>query len=101
MPVSQASVWLTNPGPDTWLMRPQQAAVAIACAIAFAVLNACLVAVAAWLVAPVAILGCLYLAFGLPLRTQEWFFEWNAAGLVVYFLYGMRKSRLARAETRA
>jgi len=52
VPEGQASVWLTNPGPDAWLMRPQQAAVAIACAVAFAVLNACLVAVAAWLVAP-------------------------------------------------
>jgi APA family basic amino acid/polyamine antiporter len=50
-----------------------------------------------WIVGPFCILGCLYLAFGLPLRTQEWFLEWNAAGLVVYFLYGMRKSRLARA----
>ena len=51
-----------------------------------------------WIVGPFCILGCLYLAFGLPLRTQEWFLEWNAAGLVVYFLYGMRKSRLARGK---
>ena len=48
----QASVWLTYPGPNAWLMRPQQAAVAIGCAIAFAVLNAILVALAAWLVDP-------------------------------------------------
>jgi APA family basic amino acid/polyamine antiporter len=54
-----------------------------------------------WIIGPFCILGCLYLAFGLPLRTQEWFLEWNAAGLVVYFLYGMRKSRLARAGAQA
>ncbi len=52
VPQGQPSVWLTSPGPDAWLMRPWQAAVAVACAVAFAVLNACLVAVAAWLVAP-------------------------------------------------
>jgi diguanylate cyclase (GGDEF)-like protein len=52
VPEGQASVWLTYPGPNAWLMRPQQAAIAIACAVAFGVLNAVLVAVAAWLVSP-------------------------------------------------
>ena len=33
-------------------MRPPQAVLAIGCAVAFSVLNACLVAVAAWLVDP-------------------------------------------------
>ncbi len=48
----QATGWrsLTYPGPNVWLMHPRQAAVAVACALAFAVLNTCLVAVAAWLV---------------------------------------------------
>jgi diguanylate cyclase (GGDEF)-like protein len=50
--VGHAAVWLTYPGPNEWLMRPPQAAIAIACAVTFGVLNACLVAVAAWLVAP-------------------------------------------------
>jgi len=45
----QAATLLTYPGPNAWLMRPQLAAVAVACAIAFGVLNTCLVAVAAWL----------------------------------------------------
>jgi diguanylate cyclase (GGDEF)-like protein len=45
----QAGSWLTYPGPHGWFARPQQAAVAVACAVAFGVLNACLVAVAAWL----------------------------------------------------
>ena len=45
----QAGSWLTYPGAHGWFARPQQAAVAVACAVAFGVLNACLVAVAAWL----------------------------------------------------
>ena len=32
---------------------------------------------------------------GLPRFTQAWFVLWNAAGLVLYLLYGMRRSRLA------
>ncbi len=45
----QAAALLNYPGPNAWLMRPQLAAVAVVCAIAFGVLNTCLVAVAAWL----------------------------------------------------
>jgi diguanylate cyclase (GGDEF)-like protein len=41
--------WLTYPGPNAWLIRPQQAAAAIACAVLFGVLNAGLIGVAAWL----------------------------------------------------
>jgi APA family basic amino acid/polyamine antiporter len=52
-----------------------------------------------WLVGSICILGCLYLAWSLPTRTQIWFFEWNGAGLVVYFLYGIRASRLAKAAS--
>jgi diguanylate cyclase (GGDEF)-like protein len=52
VPAEQATTWLTYPGPSAWLMRPQQAEVAFGCAIAFGVLNAVLVAVAAWLAAP-------------------------------------------------
>ena len=53
----------------------------------------------AWVVGPICILGCLYLFLtGLPAFTQWWFVVWNGVGLVVYFLYGMRKSRLARAQ---
>lgn len=52
-----------------------------------------------WIVAPVCILGCLYLFLnGLPQFTQWWFVIWNGIGLVLYFLYGMRASRLARAS---
>jgi diguanylate cyclase (GGDEF)-like protein len=50
--LGQAASWLTYPGPTAWLMRPQLAAVAVVAAIAFGVLNTCLIAVAAWLVDP-------------------------------------------------
>jgi diguanylate cyclase (GGDEF)-like protein len=51
-PQGLVGAWLTYPGPDEWLLRPRQATLAIACAVVFGVLNACLVAVAAWLVDP-------------------------------------------------
>jgi len=49
----------------------------------------------AWPVGIGAVLGCLYLFFSLPLKTQEYFLIWNVLGVLVYLLYGMRKSRLA------
>ncbi len=52
-----------------------------------------------WLIGPFCILGCLYLAFGLPTRTQEWFVLWNGIGLLVYFAYGVWASRLAKRGT--
>jgi APA family basic amino acid/polyamine antiporter len=52
-----------------------------------------------WIVGPVCIVGCLYLFLnGLPEFTQWWFVIWNGVGLLVYFLYGMRASRLAKAS---
>ena len=47
---------------------------------------------AAPLVGAVAILGCLYLFWNLPLGTQLRFFGWNALGLLVYFAYARRRS---------
>ena len=44
----------------------------------------------AWVVAPAAILGCLYLFTSLQVMTQKSFLIWNAIGLVVYFAYGPR-----------
>ena len=49
----------------------------------------------AWLVGPAAIIGCIYLFFSLARLTQVAFLIWNAIGIVVYLLYGVRKSRLA------
>lgn len=45
-----------------------------------------------WLVAPAAILGCVYLFTSLAAVTQLWFFAWNAAGLLVYFGYGRARA---------
>ena len=44
------------------------------------------------------ILGCIVFFFSLQPRTQVWFVIWNAVGVVVYLLYGARRSRLAQAS---
>ncbi|HEY1612435.1 MAG TPA: amino acid permease [Rhizomicrobium sp.] len=50
-------------------------------------------------VAGFCVVGCVYLFLtGLPQFTQIWFVLWNAGGLLLYFAYGMRQSRLAAAE---
>jgi APA family basic amino acid/polyamine antiporter len=52
-----------------------------------------------WAVGPICIIGCLFLFFiGLTGFTQIWFVLWNAIGLIFYFAYGARRSRLTRAE---
>ncbi|MES2497452.1 MAG: amino acid permease [Pseudomonadota bacterium] len=51
---------------------------------------------AVMIVAPIATLGCLYLFFSLSIYTISLFFGWAAIGLVVYFLYGYRKSHLGQ-----
>ena len=48
-----------------------------------------------WIVCPLAVFGCLLLFVNLPLKTLEVFFGWGIVGLVVYYLYGHRKSHLA------
>jgi APA family basic amino acid/polyamine antiporter len=50
----------------------------------------------AWVVGPIAILGCLYLFWSLPQKTQLWFLVWNAIGIVAYLAYGRRASLLAK-----
>jgi APA family basic amino acid/polyamine antiporter len=51
---------------------------------------------AVMVVAPAAAAGCVYLFFSLSAETQLFFVGWAAVGLVVYFLYGYRKSQVAR-----
>ena len=46
----------------------------------------------ALIVAPGAILGCLYLFTSLQSVTQVSFLAWNAFGLLVYFVYGRRRA---------
>uniref|UniRef100_B0T4A9 Amino acid permease-associated region n=1 Tax=Caulobacter sp. (strain K31) TaxID=366602 RepID=B0T4A9_CAUSK len=52
-------------------------------------------------VAPGAILGCLYLFSSLPVKTQVYFLIAHLFGAVVYVAYGMRRSVLARAEAKS
>ena len=48
--------------------------------------------------APLAAIGCVYLFVSLSKETQILFFGWAAVGLVVYFLYGYRKSHVAHGS---
>jgi amino acid transporter len=41
------------------------------------------------------VLSCAYLLIEIPAISWVWFFIWMAIGLVIYFMYGYRKSRLA------
>jgi APA family basic amino acid/polyamine antiporter len=49
-------------------------------------------------VAPLAAIGCVYLFFSLSKETQLMFVGWALFGLVVYFLYGYRKSHVAHGS---
>ncbi|MES1199084.1 MAG: amino acid permease, partial [Pseudomonadota bacterium] len=50
----------------------------------------------AWIIAPLGIVGCLWLFSSLSTNTMKLFFIWMAIGLPVYLLYGARKSALAK-----
>ena len=41
------------------------------------------------------LITCLYLLTGMTKSNWAWFLSWLAIGLVVYFLYGYKKSKLA------
>src|SRR3546814_782649 len=49
-----------------------------------------------WVIAPAAILGCLGLYFSLPRDAMLVLPVWGGLGLVLYFLYGYRKSHVGR-----
>jgi APA family basic amino acid/polyamine antiporter len=51
---------------------------------------------AVMVVAPLAAAGCVYLFFSLGTETKLMFVGWALVGLVVYFLYGYRKSHVGR-----
>jgi basic amino acid/polyamine antiporter, APA family len=44
------------------------------------------------------VLASFYLMLNLPAATWIRFFVWLAIGLVVYFVYGVRRSRLASGD---
>jgi APA family basic amino acid/polyamine antiporter len=49
-----------------------------------------------FVVAPLAILGCVVLFMSLNIESQLVFAVWAVVGLIFYFLYGRRNSNLAR-----
>src|SRR5688572_1660855 len=51
---------------------------------------------AIWFVAPMGALSALYLMYYLPWRTWERLLIWLAIGMVLYFVYGYRHSKLNR-----
>jgi APA family basic amino acid/polyamine antiporter len=53
---------------------------------------------AIWIVAPLAILGCGYLFFSLPLVAMLVLPGWGAIGLLIYFLYSRSRSHVGRGE---
>src|SRR5215813_5965065 len=51
---------------------------------------------AVWFVAPMGVISAGYLMISLPWRTWERLIIWFVIGMVVYFLYGVRRSNLAK-----
>lgn len=49
-----------------------------------------------WLVGPLAVVGCITLFLFLPTDAKLVFPIWSGIGLIFYFLYGYRKSHVAR-----
>ena len=50
----------------------------------------------AFIVGPLAALGCIYLFISLPHTTQLYFLAWNVVGLVLYFAYSRRNALIGR-----
>ena len=53
-----------------------------------------------WVVGPVAVFGCIYLFTSLAAFTIKFFFICSAFGIVLYFLWGVHKSRLKDVPAR-
>jgi APA family basic amino acid/polyamine antiporter len=51
-----------------------------------------------WLVSPLGVLFCAWLMYGLPPDTWARLIVWMAIGMVIYFGYGRRRSKLAMAN---
>jgi APA family basic amino acid/polyamine antiporter len=53
---------------------------------------------AAFVIAPLGILGCLYLFWSLPAQTRWYFLIWNLIGLLLYFLWAQHQAARSRAR---
>ncbi|PNU05085.1 amino acid permease [Novosphingobium guangzhouense] len=51
-----------------------------------------------WVVAPIAIIGCVTLFFNLPVEAMLVLPIWGGIGLVFYFVYGYRKSHVGQGR---
>ncbi|HUL72529.1 MAG TPA: amino acid permease [Vicinamibacterales bacterium] len=51
-----------------------------------------------WVIAPLGIVACLFFMAGLPRQAWERFGWWLIIGLLLYFTYGYRNSRLRRSS---
>jgi len=47
-----------------------------------------------WVVAPLGVVACLFVMYGLPREAWERFAIWLVIGVLIYALYGYRHSRL-------
>jgi APA family basic amino acid/polyamine antiporter len=54
-----------------------------------------------WLTAPLGVLSCGYLMYNLPPDTWARLIVWLAVGLIIYFAYGCRHSKLAQRHGQA
>jgi basic amino acid/polyamine antiporter, APA family len=54
-----------------------------------------------WLIAPLGVIFCLWLMLGLPADTWARLIVWMVIGLVIYFTYGIRHSKLERRHGKA
>ena len=48
-----------------------------------------------WIVCPLAVLGCLLLFLNLSMYTLSMFLGWTVIGLLLYAVYGYRRSHMA------
>ena len=53
---------------------------------------------AAWIVCPLAVVGCILLFVNLSMFAKLFFVGWAAIGLILYYCYGYRRSHLAPAN---
>jgi APA family basic amino acid/polyamine antiporter len=49
-----------------------------------------------WVIAPLTILGCIFLFLNLPSAAMLFLPGWSVLGLILYFLYSRRRSHLGR-----